>query len=135
MTDKVQLFCDIYEQEKTKWKNQNKNIKVNDFVDRSIKWTSELESYLSKSFHLKFDKQRLRRSLYRPYVKYYCYFDRAIVHRVYQQNELFAIGKPDNNLLIGFSGLSSSKPFQILVTNHVGGFDLLEKTQYLPLYR
>ncbi len=33
-------------QEKERWKQSNRKTKINDFLDRTIKWTSELEAHL-----------------------------------------------------------------------------------------
>jgi predicted helicase len=63
------------------------------------------------------------------------YYDKVIVHRTYQQTEIFPINEVTDNLIICFSGTSSSKPFQCLATNNVPSLDYLEKTQCLPLYR
>ena len=48
---------------------------------------------------------------------------------------IFPGGKPGRNKIICFSGVSSSKPFQVLASDKVVGLDTLEKTQCLPLYR
>jgi len=132
---KVDYFCRIYEKEKVRWEQSGQKTSINDFVDRTIKWTYELEAHLQKGSILEFDGQFLRFSLYRPFIKKYFYFNRIIIHRIYQQGELFKFGEKDANKLICFSGASSTKPFQSLVTEKVAGLDFLEKTQCLPLYR
>jgi predicted helicase len=62
------------------------------------------------------------------------YYDRVIVHRTYQQTNIFPIGIKVENLAIGISGSSHAKPFQTLVVSMVPCLDLLEKTQFLPLF-
>jgi predicted helicase len=128
---KVDYFCRIYEKEKLRWEQSAQKTSLNDFVDRTIKWASELEAHLKKGSILEFDSRFLRYSFYRPFIKKYLYFNKIIIHRLYQQGELFKFGEA--NKLICFSGLSSTKPFQCLVT--VAGLDFLEKTQCLPFYR
>ena len=71
---------------------------------------------------------------YRPFVNMALYFDRILVHRVYLQDKIFGIKQDHKNTVICFSGISSSKPFQSWAANRVPSFDLLEKTQCLPLY-
>jgi len=90
---------------------------------------------LERGSELHFNKKFIRESLYRPFVKKLTYYDRIITHRIYQNDAIFPIGEKDNNKVIRFSGLSSSKPFQCLATNILSGIDFLEKTQGLPLYR
>jgi len=132
---KVKFFCEFYEKEKARWEKSDKKTRLNDFVDRTIKWTEELEAHLERGSELHFNKKFIRESLYRPFVKQFTYFDRIITHRIYQNDAIFPIGEKDNNKVIWFSGLSSSKPFQCLATNILSGIDFLEKTQGLPLYR
>jgi len=45
---KAKFFIDFFHQEKNRWKQSDKSQKINDFVDRTIKWTSELEAHLIK---------------------------------------------------------------------------------------
>ncbi|HOS77564.1 MAG: N-6 DNA methylase [Syntrophales bacterium] len=132
--EKINFFYHLFESEKKRWKESDRQTPVNDFVDRTIKWTSELEAHLMKGSELKFDEKFFKSSLYRPFVKKRLYFDKIIVHRIYLQNEIFKIANDDDNMVICFSGLSSSKSFQCLASNCVPSFDVLEKTQCLPLY-
>jgi predicted helicase len=133
--EKVKFFYDLFNKEQKRWAKSNKKTRINDFVDRSIKWTSELEAHLVKGTKLNLDPTCLKKSSYRPFVIQHLYFDRVIVHRTYYQTEIFPIRKPDDNVVICFSGLSSNKPFQSLVADGIPSFDFLEKTQCLPLYR
>jgi predicted helicase len=122
---------------KLQYRNREERLKaIAKFVDRTIKWTSELEDHLDRQTHLSIAKSRVSKSAYRPFVSCYCYYDRVFVHRTYQQTELVPIGKTANsNIQIGFSGLSAAKSFQTLATDLLPSFDFLEKTQFLPRYR
>lgn len=131
---KVKLFCEIYMKDKSNWELSNKQIPLTNFVNRSIKWTEELESYLKKGTSLTYNSNRIVSSVYRPFVKMYHYFDRIIVHRPYLNESFFGIGKTLENKTICISGLSSSKGFQCYGSDNVTGLDLLEKTQCIPLY-
>ncbi len=135
LVDKIKFFCDIYKKEQQRWFSSNKTTKINDFVSRKIKWTSELEQHLIKGSDLEFNQELIIKSIYRPYVIKNIYFDRIIVHRFYQQDSFFPLGENKNNLIIAISGSSSSKNFQCLATKTIVGLDFLEKTQCLPLYR
>lgn len=132
---KVKCFYELFESEKKRWNKSDMKLKSNDFVDRKIKWTSELESYLKKGTTLKFNRNRIINSCYRPFIVLNIYYDKIITHRIYQNNSIISIIEPKPNKLISFSGTSSSKPFQVLSTNLLPSFDLLEKTQCLPYYR
>ncbi|MFD1468002.1 type ISP restriction/modification enzyme [Hymenobacter caeli] len=48
-------------------------------------------------------------------------------------NNIYGDGSLQNTTIC-FSGAASSKPFQVLGTNRITGFDFLEKTQCVPLH-
>lgn len=135
---KVKLFCRIYEKEKERWANSNKKTTITDFVDRTIKWTQELEDYLVKGATLKFNDKRIIESIYRPFVKQYFYYDRIITHRIYQNSFLFGLTKTYENTAIGFIGKDTQKPFSVLAHNKLVGLNYLSPAsgcQSFPLIR
>lgn len=135
LEQKLRFFIEKYNNEINRWNESNKKIAVNDFVDRIIKWTSELENYLKKGRILNFTETKIMNSLYRPFILTHFYFDKIVVHRPYQNENIYGICEKHSNVTLYFSGISSSKPFQTLATDKLASFDLLEKTQSLPLYR
>ncbi|MEY4937733.1 MAG: hypothetical protein RIS64_4092 [Bacteroidota bacterium] len=135
LINKVNFFYNFYSSEMTRWQNSDKQLAINHFIDRTIKWTEELENHLKKGSKLIFNENKIRTALYRPFVKQNMYFDKIITHRIYQNDKVFGIENNYDNLAIFISGTSSMKPFQALITNTVAGLDFLEKTQSLPLYR
>ncbi|HLG34371.1 MAG TPA: type ISP restriction/modification enzyme [Bacteroidia bacterium] len=136
---KIKYFYDIYNEERVRWKESNKKKKINDFVSRKIKWTSELEHYLTKGIKLTFDKNKIRKALYRPFSKSFTYYDRIFTHRVYQQDHIFPIANAVENLIIGFNGNDSPKPFTVLTFDCLTDLNSLSPaaggTKCLPLYR
>ena len=132
---KVRFFCEFYEREKIRWQASNKTMPINDFVDRTIKWTEELENHMKKGSKLSFENNRFRETLYRPFTKQLIYLDKIITHRIYQNDFIFGVKEQFYNRVMYVSGISTSKSFQVLVTNKIAGLDFLEKTQCLPLYR
>lgn len=87
LADKVRAFTSAYEADRKRWEKNDGRQKPNDFVDRSIKWTSELESYMEKGVRLKFDVTRVRRVLYRPFVELCSCYANIVTHRTYQQDK------------------------------------------------
>ena len=63
------------------------------------------------------------------------YFNNNLNEMQYQIPKVFSKGTVNENKVICFSGTSSAKPFSVLATDQVYSYDLLEKTQSLPLYR
>ena len=136
LSDKMATFAETYQQESERYSIENPDPDgIGDWVDRSIKWTSELEEHLVKGHPITFAAKHIGRALFRPFLSKYCYYAPVVIHRRYQMPRIFPQEKSDENRVICFSGTSSSKPFQVLATNGVYDHDLLEKTQCLPLYR
>lgn len=131
---KIKYFISIYESDRKKWSKLSTTVPIADFVDRQIKWTSELEEKMTKGLQLAYSQEGVRISSYRPFVNSYTYFSKHIVHRIYQIDNIFGVDKPYENKLIAISGPNSQKPFQVLATNQIPSLDYLEKTQCLPLY-
>jgi predicted helicase len=129
---KVEYFCKIYNVEKDKWSQKEKKFKITDYVDRTIKWTSELEEYAKKGVSLKFNKQFCVVSTYRPYTKKYLYFMDVIIHRIYQLGNFFPVGEENTAICITFH---KQAPFVTQVVNTIfdGGIGS-RATQCLSFY-
>jgi len=133
---KASFFCSFYEDEKERWNKNDKSIKSNDFVDRTIKWTEELEKHMIKGSELKYNKKNKRKTQYRPFVTKWQYYDKIITHRLYQMPQVFGLGCDfyDNKLIalaiggrINFCALAVSR----LLPNQF----YVDPAQCLPLYR
>ena len=136
VSDKVYHFCRVYREERQRFESEEPNVNaIGDWVDRSIKWTTEMEKHLVNGDVLEFATQNITLALYRPFVAKHCYYAPMITHRRYQQPQIFPHGREADNTVICFSGIGSSKPFSVLATDRLHSLDLLEKTQCLPLYR
>jgi very-short-patch-repair endonuclease len=131
---KVKFFCEFYEKEKARWEKSDKKTRLNDFVDRTIKWTEELEAHLERGSELHFNKKFIRESLYRPFVKKLTYFDRIITHRIYQNDAIFPIGEKRGNVVICVNH-TSTKPFNVLAVNMLPDYHFNGDANCLPLYR
>jgi predicted helicase len=125
LANKVNFFIDIY------------NSCIGDAQkDYSIKWSSSLESYSKKKIKASYDKNLIHKTLYRPFHKLHHYTEKLFNHRLTNNHyEMFSKNLKNENLIIAFSGISSSKSFQCLVSNKLIGLDTLEKTQCISLYR
>jgi predicted helicase len=123
LAKKIRFFCERFESEKTRWEVAGRPKATGDFVDRSIKWTSELEVHLKRGTTLSFSENRIVRSMYRPYVQRYTYFSPVITHRPYQNFSLFpdsqhpnvgisfCVGKRTDFGVIGVSSLPNLDMF------------------------
>lgn len=137
LSEKIKFFFDFFNKEKIRWSESDKNEKTNDFVDRTIKWTSELEAHMVKNTQLIFNENQITRVYYRPFTKYFFYFDRAITHRPYQNEQIFGLNEKYKNQVIFFNVTCPS--FATIVSDTMGASGTLlfggGTTQCLPLYR
>ena len=136
LEEKIIFLIKYYQKEQDRWKNANFKGLPRDFVNREIKWSDELIEHLVKGTKISFDNQKIRTSLFRPYVKSFEYVSRIIIHRFGQMDKIFP-SKDTNNTCIAFS--FNSTDFAALSTNCFFDFALLKfangNTQCLPLYR
>ena len=133
LAKKVKFFCKKYELEKERWKKLRKKENIGDFVDRTIKWTSELEDHLKRGTDLDFSRKNIRDGHYRPFVKMKLYFDDVIVHRMYQQNVFFKVGdlRRQNTLICINTG---NKNFNVLASDLVPNNHFNGDSQCAPFY-
>ena len=136
LLNKVAFFCSTYQNEMLRLEIEKPDTSaIGDWIDRSIKWTAELENHLVKGNAIPFATDNVVPAMYRPFVAKHCYYAPVITHRRYQQPQIFSDDGKGENKVICFSGVGSSKPFQVLATDRLYSLDFLEKTQCLPLYR
>ncbi|MCK5878076.1 MAG: hypothetical protein KAG43_10610, partial [Candidatus Marithrix sp.] len=130
---KVKFFINEYNQNIKDCAILKSAKEIHNFLYKTpkIKYTSELEKNIQNKNSIKFTKNRIYKSLYRPFLNKFTYFDNIITHRKYQQLRVFPNAE-SANLVICLSGASHSKPFQTFVVNIIPNLDLLEKTQSFP---
>lgn len=134
LAEKVEFFCNEYNEEVKRWSNSNKSIETNNFINRTIKFTSELEAHLKKSTPLQFNKSHIYKSTYRPFCKKFTYFDRVITHRLYQIPNMF--GNNKENKAIYFAN-HDRQDFAALVTNAIPDYNSFGSipAQFVSFYR
>lgn len=130
LEEKVNFLIDNYNKDVRKHKKKSKD-EIRESINYSIKWTRAVKNDLLKGKKYKYDNSIIFDSEYRPFTKRKIYFSKELNEMQYQLPKVFR----NENLVIMFSGESSSKPFQVLVQDKIFNHDILEKTQGLPLYR
>ena len=134
---KVRFFCDTYQNEMRRFETEQVDgNSISDWVNRSIKWTTELESHLVKGDPLRFSGKNMTAALYRPFTVRHCYYAPIIDHRRYQLPRIFPSGSVEENKVIYFLGVGARRPFSALASNLIANLALfVDGTQCLPLYR
>ena len=99
-----------------------------------IKWSSSLIRLRERGVELVYSDDYLRMGLWRPFVKKNVFYENNLFDRLYQFKNFFPLDQRVENLVIGFSGIASSKEFQTIASDTMVNLDTLEKTQCVPLY-
>ena len=133
---KVTEFCKVFNAESVRWKQSAKTQQISDFVDRKIKWTSELEAQLRRGTTLTFEATALRLAAYRRFYKCVTYFAPIITHRPYQQPTFFPFeNSQTSNCLIAISGIGAARRFEVLATDTLPDLHFNGDSQCVALYR
>jgi predicted helicase len=134
---KVKHFVGVYESERERWARMNKRSGIGDFVSREIKWTSELEAHLVRGTKLTVNQQLCRQAMYRPFCKLWTYYGEVITHRLYQQDSIFPVHRPWENVAIVYTQPGSQKPFMACAVSALPDLHFVGAaagTECLPFY-
>ena len=102
----------------------------------AIKWSRNLRRHFQSGRRIEYDVDKIVTSAFRPYVNKPYFADPVMCNDLTRNHyEMFGPDLQQPNKVICFSGVASAKPFQALAVDKLPGFDTLEKTQCLPLYR
>jgi len=138
LNETVQLFINTYNQEVYRWHNQSKpGDSVDSFVlydDKLIKWSSRLKQCLVSHNSVKFDSQKIRNSIYRPFSFQYLYFDEVLNHRRGQFPLIFPTPETEKENQVIWLKVGTEVPIFSLVVNCIP--DLLPQggSQCFPFY-
>ena len=136
LAKKIRFFCGTYQNELKRFEaDPPESDSLGGWVDRSIKWTTELEAHLVRGNSLAFSMRNVTRGLRRPFVTRHCYYAPIITHRRYQQPQIFPHEGNPENTVICFTARGSNKDFHVLATDRLPDLHLTGDTQCLPLYR
>jgi len=132
LAEKIKFFANSYNSEVDRWNSSTRKQKITDFIKRDIKWTTELESYLLRNKKIQFDPKKIRPSAYRCFFKSNLYFDKIVVHRLYQNEQYFGIDKHQKNRVIVVN--TNGKEFAVLATDLIPNNHFNGDSQCLPFY-
>lgn len=140
LIDNIKLTISFYNSEVDRIqqllkKSPNINISDNIIYDSTkFSWDrTQKEKDCPKGNKYSYEEKSIYPSMYRPFYKQYCYFNRDLNNCVYQLPQIFPTAN-HKNLLICISGIGSSKDFSILITNCIADLQLQFNGQCFPLY-
>ncbi len=116
LAGKAQYFSDLFHAERQRWLGSGRP-ELSDWVNRSIKWTSELEAHLKKGSVIDVKPTSFRRGYYRPYTARECFYAPVVTHRTYRQTAIFPFNGDQPNRFIAFTDPTGQKPFMTLASN------------------
>ncbi len=94
------------------------NVNIDEMVNLNIKWSRDLKKHLIARHSITFDRAKIIFSLFRPFIGQSFYSDFILNDVLTNYHaELFGKGFDYSNSVIYFSGVPSSKPFQVLISN------------------
>jgi len=138
LAQNIARMIETYNDHVARWGRLTTKPNVDDFVnndERKISWSRDLKLDLKRGRFAEFNEDKIRPSLYRPFVKQHLFFDRILNEEVYQMPAIFPNSDTEKeNRVICVSGIGSTKPFQTLMTSNIPSLDFLEKTQCFPFY-
>ena len=128
--NKVRAFINEYEESRALHGGRE----VDDAeLGTTIKWTRDLKRQLRLDSPNVFERENVRRTLFRPFVSKHLYFNQRLNEMQYQLPEVFPKGTPDENVAICFC--VNGKAFYALAADRVVDLHFTGDTQCLPLHR
>ncbi len=117
--------------------NKGEKVEVEDFIDKNpqkISWTSSLIPHLKNFKHAVFQHNEIYEAMYRPFTKKFLYYGEKFVHRRAQFGSILPSINNTYNLIIGITGIGTSKSFSCFIVNIISDLQLLSNDQFFPLY-
>ena len=136
LSEKMRFFSGVYQSELNRFSKEEPPINsLGEWVDKSIKWSRELEGHLARKDALVYSSEDIVPVLFRPFVSKFCYYARIATHMRYQQPRIYPHRTAPDNKVICFPGNAGGQGFYALAADRVVSHDLIKTTQCLPLYR
>ncbi|MFN8495041.1 MAG: type ISP restriction/modification enzyme [Caldilineaceae bacterium] len=136
----INRFINTYNLEVERWQRRaDTKIHLDDFVsydDSQIKWSSRLKECLLSGQKAKFSSEKIRSTLYRPFMHQVLFFDNVLNHRQGQWPNIFPVTQSEN-CVICLTDKGSEKPFMSLISNQIVDLHLVgagASTQCFPFY-
>jgi predicted helicase len=101
--------------------------------EKEIKWTDRLVNAVISNTEIKFDENKVRSSLYRPFDARLMYFDSLLNQRRYQQHHIFPV-PASTNCYISLNSSPGNSGFYCLAANRIPDLHFTGDSQCFPFY-
>jgi predicted helicase len=121
-------------------KSERDKVNIGNFVtydDQKISWSRDLKLDLTHGHFAKFESEKVRTSLYRPFTKSKLFFDRVLNEEVYVFPAIFpTIATETENRVICVSDKGHKAPFTAIMTNVIPEVHICaaDASQAFPFY-
>ncbi len=134
IADKIQYFVESYNSQLKRLRDV-KPENLGNALKYDIQWSRALKDKIPRRVSLNFDGKSIIEFNYRPYVKKLYYSDKDLSDFLTRNHyKIFGDDLNRNNKVICFSGVGSSTPFSVLISNRLFSKDLVENTQAVPYF-
>jgi len=139
LAENMQKTIKCYNEQVFNWTQLNdKTANIDDFVlydDKRISWDSTLKNSFKKQKFAIFTADKIRYSLYRPFVNTKLYFDRFFNNSVHRFPSIFPTPDTEKeNRVICLSAIGNSKNFHSLIVNIIPDIHFTGDSQCFPFY-
>ncbi|MCY4275848.1 MAG: N-6 DNA methylase [Gammaproteobacteria bacterium] len=101
---------------------------------KNTHWDRELVNNLARKKEVDFSSDCIWQTQYRPFVKQHCYVDYTLVNMKCQQDLIFPEADTENRVIC-LPGIGSTRPFSLLMVDHMPDIQFIMNGQYFPRYR
>ncbi|VXD21577.1 DNA or RNA helicase of superfamily II [Planktothrix serta PCC 8927] len=139
LTENVKRTILTYNEQMISWTQRiDRSVKIDDFVtnnETKISWSEGLKIWLNREFKIEYNSHFIKQSIYRPFTKYYLYFNTQLNERRYQFPYIFPTPDTEKeNRLIAVTN-HSQIPFLVQITNCIPSLDVGGRPgQCFPFY-
>lgn len=140
LQNNINAAIDFYNSEVDRFaieKKQNPKIESKDFINTdSTKFSWDYfqrDRDVPNGVKYLFDETSIRVSMYRPFFKQHCYFNKTLNNSPYLLPSLLP-SVNSNNIFICLTGVGASKPFSCIITDKLPDLQLVMNGQCFPLY-
>ena len=132
---KMEYYISAYNAVLKKYQEHDIKIEnVDEWVNKQIKWSKTTIKHLEKNNLIDYSNERIKPTLYRPFVTKYQYYDRGITHS--PRNFLEVFKNLQKNLLISFQNPMTNGVFCTVGTDLMTDYHVLTGgAQNIPLWK
>jgi len=129
LQDKLTISVNTYNSEIDRWKRSGNPDDIDNFVmydDTKLKWSRDLKSDLKRGRYAKFQPEKMRKALYRPFTVKHYFLDAILSQDIFRQPTFFPSESCEKeNRVIVVTNIGAEKPFMVLATNHFADYHLV----------